>query len=284
MSIHVQGQVAGQRRAGRGGHLEGRQRVAVEGLLRQGEDPLEHHRDHHQGVAALVARQPPGTPRGRTSGAARRSSRAASTGPGGRTPRCGTAAPRCGCASRSAAASATAARPRRRCRPRCAVRPWACRSCPRSGSRCGRGARRRRGRSRRTPGSATRSTPRRIVAVDPAEDPDVRCRPPASSPVNSSSWITTRGPSRSSTSTSCGPANAVLSSRMSAPQLGGGDAGVDEAAVVAAHHRDAVALADAALGQGPGQGVGAPVHLAEGQRTRARRPGRPGRGRASPSR
>ena len=33
---------------------------------------------------------------------------------------------------------------------------------------------------------------------------------PASSPVNSSSWITMLGASRSSTSTSCGPAKAVL--------------------------------------------------------------------------
>ena len=49
-------------------------------------------------------------------------------------------------------------------------------------------------------------------------------------------------------------------------QLGRGDAGVDEAAVVAAHHRHAVALADAACGQSPSQGVGAPVQLAPGQR------------------
>ena len=41
----------------------------------------------------------------------------------------------------------------------------------------------------------------------------------SSSPENSSSWITAPGPSRSSTSTSCGPAKAVLSRRMSAPSL-----------------------------------------------------------------
>ena len=48
--------------------------------------------------------------------------------------------------------------------------------------------------------------------------------------------------------------------------LRGRDDRVDEAPVVAAHHRDAVALAHAVLGECPGQGVGAAVHLAEGQR------------------
>ena len=49
-------------------------------------------------------------------------------------------------------------------------------------------------------------------------------------------------------------------------ELGDRDGGVDEAAVVAAHDRDGVALADPALGQRAGQRVAAPVHLAEGQR------------------
>ena len=48
-------------------------------------------------------------------------------------------------------------------------------------------------------------------------------------------------------------------------ELGGGDARVDEAAVVAAHDRDAVARADAARAQRVGEPVAAVVQLAEGQ-------------------
>ncbi len=49
-------------------------------------------------------------------------------------------------------------------------------------------------------------------------------------------------------------------------ELGGGDRGVDEAAVVAAHDGDRAALLDAALGQGVRECVGALVQLAEGER------------------
>ena len=48
-------------------------------------------------------------------------------------------------------------------------------------------------------------------------------------------------------------------------QLGDRDRGVDEAAVVAAHHRHRVALPHAALGERAGQRVGAAVQLAPGQ-------------------
>ncbi len=50
-------------------------------------------------------------------------------------------------------------------------------------------------------------------------------------------------------------------------ELGGRDGRVDEAAVVAAHHRDRVALTDAEPGQTARERVAAPVELAEGQLT-----------------
>ena len=52
---------------------------------------------------------------------------------------------------------------------------------------------------------------------------------------------------------------------MSAPSLASGERDVDEAAVVADQHRDAVALPDPELGQRVGQRVAAVVDLAEGQ-------------------
>ena len=51
------------------------------------------------------------------------------------------------------------------------------------------------------------------------------------------------------------------------PQLRAGDRRLDEAAVVAAHDRDAVAFADAGLPQAPGERVGALLSLAEGERS-----------------
>ncbi len=75
-------------------------------------------------------------------------------------------------------------------------------------------------------------------------------------------WAT----SRPSTSASCGAGEGGVEVERVGAQLGGGDAGVDEATVVAAHDRDAVALAHPELAQRVGQGVGAGMHLAEGQR------------------
>ncbi len=49
-------------------------------------------------------------------------------------------------------------------------------------------------------------------------------------------------------------------------ELGGRKRRLDEAAVVAAHDPDAVAVADAHLREGVGEGVGATMHLLEGQR------------------
>ena len=49
-------------------------------------------------------------------------------------------------------------------------------------------------------------------------------------------------------------------------ELGAGDGGVDEAAVVAAHDRHAVALDDARVRERVRERVGAPVHVGEGQR------------------
>ena len=48
------GQVAGHRGAGRRDRLDRRQVVPVEGLVGQLQDPLQHHRDHHQRVAAVL--------------------------------------------------------------------------------------------------------------------------------------------------------------------------------------------------------------------------------------
>ena len=50
-------------------------------------------------------------------------------------------------------------------------------------------------------------------------------------------------------------------------ELGRGDRGLDETAMVPRHQRDGVALLEAELLQAAGQGVGAPVHLAEGELT-----------------
>ena len=65
-------------------------------------------------------------------------------------------------------------------------------------------------------------------------------------------------------------------------ELGGGHAGVDEAPVVAAHDRDAVALVDAPRRQRAGQRVRATVQLARTSANRSRRPEPPARGRAAP--
>ena len=67
----------GSAEPGGGDDLDARQVVALERLLGQRQDPLQHHRDHHERVAPLVLRWSAGTPRGRTCGAARPSSRAA---------------------------------------------------------------------------------------------------------------------------------------------------------------------------------------------------------------
>ena len=52
---------------------------------------------------------------------------------------------------------------------------------------------------------------------------------------------------------------------MSAPSLATAIVASTKPAVVAAHHRDRVALLDAEVGQAAGEGVAPSVHLAEGQ-------------------
>ena len=61
------------------------------------------------------------------------------------------------------------------------------------------------------------------------------------------------GFSRSQTSVICGPANIVLRYSALAPSFEQRDRGVDEAAVVAAHDRDAVALLDALVARARGR-------------------------------
>ena len=68
---------------------------------------------------------------------------------------------------------------------------------------------------------------------------------------------------------------------MSAPSLATAMVASTKPAVVAAHQRDRVALADAELGQRAGQRVAAAVHLAEGQLAELVDQRRPGRGRVT---
>ena len=157
-------------------------------LLGELHDPLHHHRDHDQRVARRASGWSRGSRPGRTCGAARSSSRAASPCSGAPSPRCGTAARRCRWCRRSGTASSRAARRHRRGRTRRAGRPWGCRSCRRSGSPGGWCA--------RAPGagrsSPSRSAPRRGDVARPRRrarrSPRCRSMPDLSiSSVNSSS-------------------------------------------------------------------------------------------------
>ena len=158
---------------------------------------------------------------GRSGGAARPSSRTAWRGPGGRSPTCGRAARRCGVRqparsgireSRETAASMPASL---RGAPlgvpvvpevRITMRAWRSGGC-------------------RSPSSYADTSCSSVSGPSDPPSPSVHARTrrstwaPASRPVNSSSCTTRLGASRSSTSTSCGPAKAVLRYRMSAPSL-----------------------------------------------------------------
>ncbi len=101
---------------------------------------------------------------------------------------------------------------RRRCRPRCAARPSACRwyRSVRITMRAWRSG------GWRSPSSYAVTSRSSVSGPSGPPSPSVQARrrfstwAPASSPVNSSSWTTRVGASRSSTSTSWGPAKAVL--------------------------------------------------------------------------
>ena len=88
----------------------------------------------------------------------------------------------------------------------------------------------------------------------------------ASTSANSSSKITTTGSSRSRDVRELRPAERGVEEQRVRPELVRGDVGLDPAAVVAAHDRDAVARADALGGERVRERVRALVHLAEGER------------------
>ena len=71
------------------------------------------------------------------------------------------------------------------------------------------------------------------------------------------------GFSRSATSASCGPENDVLRNSAVRAELRARDDRLDEAAVVAAHDRDVVALVDAVVGERVRERVRALLDLAE---------------------
>ena len=73
------------------------------------------------------------------------------------------------------------------------------------------------------------------------------------------------GFSRSATSVSCGPENDGVQEQRVRAELGAGDDRLDEAAVVAGHDRDVVALVDAVVGERVRERVRALVDLAERQ-------------------
>ena len=89
---------------------------------------------------------------------------------------------------------------------------------------------------------------------------------PSSSPLNSSSWISIRGPSRDDHVGELGPGEHRVQVEGARPELRRGDRRVDEAAVVAAHDPDPVAFVDTEPGERVGESVGAAVQLLEGER------------------
>ena len=115
--------------------------------------------------------------------------------------------------------------------------------------------------------------------------PSTRCSTSAfsSSSVNSSSWMTALGRLALEDVDQLGTGEGGVEVEHVGAELGDRDGGVDEPAVVAAHHGDRVALADAELGQAARERVAAPVDLAEGELAELVDERRSGRGRSAPA-
>ena len=269
--VHPVGaEVAGQRRAGGRDHLDLRQVVAVERLLRQLHDPLQHHRDHDERVAVLLDErlqaalrvEPAAQHDGR---AQQHGQREVSPAPGVEQRRGDVRAP---------------AGPERQ--------PGQQRGGGLDAGLAARGALGRAGRpggqdddpalllrgrvvaGRALARSATRASPgssRSAPASGGSTQPSTRSRVPASSSiaVNSSSCTTTWGllPLEHVDELRAGEGGVEVEDV--GAELGGRDARVDEAAVVAAHDRDGVTGPDAPRAQRVGEPVAAVVQLPERQ-------------------
>ena len=115
--------------------------------------------------------------------------------------------------------------------------------------------------------SSSVGTPSAGRSVTQASARGISAGRPSASSVNSSSCTNAETPSRAATSTSAGRANPVFISSSLAPSL-------PAASIVSTAPRWSRASkaitepgADTAVGERPGQGVGAQVELVEGQRT-----------------
>ena len=196
--------------------------VAVEHLVGQLDDPLEHDGyDGQPGRAVPLDQLQRGlgveAPAHHDGAGHGRGDRRA-----GRSPRRGTSARRPRSSPRPATGSGRASpRGRRRRRPRSAARPWGCRSCRRSAGWCGRGA--RAGRVRRRGGPSIELVDGgRVRAVRPSRPRPRPARRAARAPGRAAARTPRRTPAPGrprarSTSASWGPEKPVLSSSASAP-------------------------------------------------------------------